>query len=134
MMDEKSVIVATVCRLLAEGVPDTAARMLRQYYPFAPEEVTTRRYGPVESARVFVRDGFIDRYTGARLIFPPVLRIVSAVLPSEFPFHPNWKTTATHPAFWEVGATIDHLVPVTRGERMTSRTGSQPPWSATALR
>ena len=115
MMDEKSVIDATVCRLLAEGVPDTAARMLRQYYPFAPEEVTTRRYGPVESTRVFVCDGFIDRYTGARLIFPPVLRIVSAVLPSGFPFHPNWKTTATHPAFWEVGATVDHLVPVTRG-------------------
>ena len=115
MMDEKSVIVATVCRLLAEGVPDTAARMLRQYYPFAPEEVTTRRYGPVESTRVFVCDGFIDRYTGARLIFPPVLRIVSAVLPSGFPFHPNWKTTATRPAFWEVGATVDHLVPVTRG-------------------
>lgn len=115
MVEEKSVIVAAVCRLLAEGNPGSAARVLRWDYPFAPEEVTTRRYGPVEATGVFVRDGFIDRYTGARLIFPPVLRIVSAILPSEFPFHPNWKTTATHPAFWEVGATVDHLVPVTRG-------------------
>ena len=77
--------------------------------------MTVRRYGPVESTCVYIRDGFIDRYTGAQLIFPPVLRVVSAMLPSEFPFHPNWKTTKIHPAFWELGATVDHLVPVTRG-------------------
>jgi hypothetical protein len=74
-----------------------------------------RRQGPVESTRVFVRDGFIDRYTGTRLIFPPVLRTLSEALPGEFPFHPNWKTDVTHPAYWEVGATVDNLIPVTRG-------------------
>jgi hypothetical protein len=74
-----------------------------------------RRYGPVQSTQVFVRDGFIDRYSGERLVFPPVLRILSAALPSEFPYHPNWKTDVTHPAYWEVGATVDHLVQVTRG-------------------
>ncbi|MGQ0714939.1 MAG: hypothetical protein ACT4PJ_14655 [Gemmatimonadaceae bacterium] len=25
----------------------------------------------MESTRIFVRDGFIDRYTGTRVIFPP---------------------------------------------------------------
>ena len=64
---------------------------------------------------MFLRDGFVDRYTGDRLVFPPVLRILSLRLPETFPFHPNWKTDVTHPAFWEVGATVDHLVPVTRG-------------------
>ncbi len=108
-MDERSVTIASVCSLLTEGASDAAVRVLNRDYPFAPEEITIRRYGPVESTRVFVRDGFVDRYTGARLVFPPVLRVISAVLPSEFPFHPNWKTTATHPAFWEVGATVDHL-------------------------
>ena len=44
-----------------------------------------------------------------------MLRVLSIALPAEFPFHPNWKTDVTHPAYWEVGATIDHLVPVTRG-------------------
>ena len=115
MVDEKSAIIAAVCSLLAAEDPETAIRTLRQEYPFAPEEVTTRRYGSEKSTRVFLRDGFIDRYTGGRLIFPPVLRVISAALPTEFPFHPNWKATVTHPAFWEVGATIDHLVPVTRG-------------------
>ena len=36
-------------------------------------------------------------------------------MPNEFPFHPNWKTDLTHPSYWEVGATVDHVVPVTRG-------------------
>ena len=62
-----------------------------------------------------MRDGFIDRYSGDRLIFLPVFRILSAVLPSDFPYHPNWKTDVTHPAYWEIAATVDHLVPVTRG-------------------
>jgi hypothetical protein len=64
---------------------------------------------------VFIRDGFIDRFSGNRLIFPPVLRVISVMLPNEFPYHPNWKTELTHPAYWELGASVDHLVPVTRG-------------------
>ena len=112
---EKSEVLTAVCAALARGAATDAASLLRRDYPFAPESVTERRYGPLESTRVFVRDGFLDRYTGERLIFPPVLRVLSVVLPTEFPFHPNWKTDVTHPAYWEVGATIDHLVPVTRG-------------------
>ncbi len=69
----------------------------------------------MESARVFVRDGFIDRYTGARLVFLPVLRVISSILPEAFPYHPNWKTDVTHPAYWDLTATVDHLVPVSRG-------------------
>ena len=65
--------------------------------------------------RVFVRDGFIDRYSGDRLVFPPVLRILSAELPEEFPAHPNWKMTETHVAYWDLFPTIDHVVPVARG-------------------
>jgi hypothetical protein len=41
--------------------------------------------------------------------------VLSQVLPAEFPYHPNWKTDVTHPAYWEVVATVDHVVPVTRG-------------------
>jgi hypothetical protein len=64
---------------------------------------------------VFVRDGFIDRYTGARLVFPGTLRLLSMLFPSEFPFHANWKTDACHIAFWELFPTLDHVVPVSRG-------------------
>jgi hypothetical protein len=114
-MAERSLVIAEVCRALTGGDLAAAVSTLKRDYPFAPEPVTKRAYGPVESTRIFVRDGFLDRYTGDRLIFPPVLRILALRLPNDFPFHPNWKTDVTHPAFWEVGATIDHLIPVTRG-------------------
>jgi 5-methylcytosine-specific restriction endonuclease McrA len=111
----KSDTIAAVCSALSRGDYDYATSVLKRDYPFAPDLITRREYGALESTRVFIRDGFIDRYTGERLIYPPVLRVLSAELPAEFPFHPNWKTDVTHPAFWEVGATVDHLMPVTRG-------------------
>lgn len=114
-MLEKAAVIAEVCSVLIHGAPHAAASLLQREYPFAPEPVTKRKYGERQSTRVFIRDGFRDRYTGERLIFPPVLRMLSLALPNEFPYHPNWRTDVTHPAYWEVGATIDHLVPVTRG-------------------
>ncbi len=112
---EKADVIATVCHALISDGTEAAAAILDQRYPFAPELVAKRRFRPVEYARVFIRDGFVDRYTGGRLLFPPVLRMLSHALPDRFPFHPNWKTQVTHPAYWEVGATIDHVIPVTRG-------------------
>ncbi len=107
--------IAEVCAALQRSENDVAAELLRQQYPFDPQPSTPRQYGPVESTRVFIRDGFIDRYSGERLVFPPVLRLISYALPQDFPYHPNWKTKVTHPAYWEVGATVDHLIPVTLG-------------------
>lgn len=116
-MTDKISVLAKVCLAISDGELDDASSSLKREYPFAPEPVTKRQYGAMESTRIFVRDGFRDRYTGDRLVFPAVLRALSAVLPQEFPFHPNWKTDLTHPAYWEVGASIDHLVPVSRGGR-----------------
>lgn len=105
-MAEKSAVIAEVCRALTEDAVEEAVSIAKRDYPFAPEPITKRKYGPVESTRLFVRDGFIDRYTGERLIFPPVLRVLSSVLPAEFPFHPNWKTDLTHPSYWEAPQSI----------------------------
>ena len=112
---EKTDAIAAACRALSENAADQAITILKNNYPFDPQTITKRKYGAVESTRVFVRDGFVDRYSGQRLIFLPVLRVLSVVLPSDFPYHPNWKTDVTHPAYWQIAATVDHLVPVTRG-------------------
>ncbi|MCK5133872.1 MAG: HNH endonuclease [Candidatus Sabulitectum sp.] len=65
--------------------------------------------------RVFLRDGFIDRYSGEKLLFPPVLRIISLLYPLEFPYHSHWKMDRCHLAYWHLIPTIDHVVPVSRG-------------------
>ena len=114
-MTDKSDTLTSVCDALAVGALDVAASTLKHGYPFVATAITSRRYGPIESTRVFVRDGFVDRYGGGRLVFPPVLRVLSTVLPVEFPYHANWKTNTTHPAYWELCATVDHVVPVSRG-------------------
>jgi HNH endonuclease len=44
-----------------------------------------------------------------------MLRLLSLLLPNEFPFQSNWKFDACHFAFWELFPTIDHVVPVSRG-------------------
>ncbi|MCA9019723.1 MAG: HNH endonuclease [Planctomycetaceae bacterium] len=36
-------------------------------------------------------------------------------MPDEFPFHPNWKMSECHIAYWQLSPTIDHIIPVARG-------------------
>ena len=108
-------MIAAVCEALTSNATDAAVSILKRDYPFAPESIIKRQYGAKESTRVFIRDGFLDRYTSERLVFPPVLRILSRILPAAFPFHTNWKTDVTHPSYWEIGATVDHFIPVSRG-------------------
>jgi hypothetical protein len=108
-------IVADVCISIERGGHADAAALLVAEYPFTPLANVGRRYTPVQSMRVFARDGFIDRYSGERLVFPGTLRLLSIMMPAEFPFHTNWKTDACHFAFYELFPTIDHHVPVSRG-------------------
>lgn len=110
-MKTKVETIAAVCQHLSIGKVEDAGLLLRRSYPFASPQATRHNPGPLQSTRVFLRDGFIDRYGGERLVFPPVLRVLSLALDQDFPFHPNWKTSVTHPAFWEIGATVDHVMP-----------------------
>lgn len=114
-MIEPADVIATACRTLLAGDRDGAMQLLRDEYPHVPADAVERRYGEIDATRVFWRDGFVDRYSGARLVFPGALRALSLMVPDVFPFHPNWKMTATHIAFWELSPTVDHVVPVARG-------------------
>lgn len=108
-------ILTRICNVLSDGEAKNPAELLGDYR-FNPSTIERKSVSPTMAVRVFVRDGFIDRYSGQRVIFPPVIRIVAERLGKEyFPFHTNWKTDCTHPAFWDLGATIDHRVPITRG-------------------
>ncbi len=93
------------------GKEQAGAPRVRQ--PPSAGAPTKRKYSKTQATRVFHRDGFCDRYTGGRLIFPGVLRVLSDLFPAEFPWHPNWKIEAAHHLYWLLAATVDHVVPVT---------------------
>lgn len=90
-------------------------QVISSEYPFVSVQKSARNYTPLLMTQIFIRDGFIDRYRGTRLVFPPVLRLLSHYLPKEFPFHKNGKMSEGHIAYWELFPTIDHVVPVARG-------------------
>jgi hypothetical protein len=124
----QTAVIGRVLQALRNGDIPAARDTLRTEYPFVAVAPAGRRYTELQSLRVFRRDGFIDRYSGQRLLFPGVLRLLSRLLPQEFPFHPNWKAVATHPAYWELFPTIDHVVPVTRGGK-----DSEENWVTTSM-
>ena len=111
----KAGVLADVCAALAVGDSSKAKTILQEGYPFVPVEKIARRYSERESMKLFIRDGFIDRYTGNSLVNPGVLRLLHIALEDDFPADPNWKVSGTHPAFWELFPTVDHVVPVSRG-------------------
>lgn len=115
MMNERADSIARVCSLLAAGDTGAARDRLRVEYPFESHSSCPRRYTINEALAVFYRDAFIDRYSGDRLVFPGVLRLLAHHFPAEFPYHRNWKIAETHRAFWQLSPTIDHVVPVSRG-------------------
>lgn len=111
----KADVLARVCGALTTG--DTAAgeAILHAEYPFAPFGKARRQYTIRTCLRVFYRDGFLDRYSGTRLVNPGVLRLLSVLVPEAFPAHPNWDMGQSHIGFWELFPTIDHVLPIGRG-------------------
>ena len=114
-MAEKSAVIAgsvmLLLRVIAMLQPTSCSNNIRSR-PRKLLRAATARQRPHSPS---YKTGLSTAIQGTCLIFPPVLRILCIVLPSEFPFHPNWKRDVTHHAYWEIGATVDHPVPVTRG-------------------
>jgi hypothetical protein len=114
-MTDRTDLIRRACQALGNSSVAAARNIIQSEYPFSPVIPGGRRYTELQSVQVFMRDGFIDRYSGQRLVFPGVLRLLSRIIPVEFPFHPNWKMSETHPAYWELFPTIDHVIPIARG-------------------
>jgi hypothetical protein len=100
--------------LADDKIDDARSRILEQYpHTYTPCEHAS--ISPYERLKIYIRDGFIDRYTGKRLIFPNALRLLSSELGQEvFPYHPNWKMSECHSAYWTYIPTCDHLIPKTK--------------------
>jgi 5-methylcytosine-specific restriction endonuclease McrA len=104
-----------VCEALEEGDRQKAGELVRSRYPFDPPVDRRKAFTKLARTRVFLRDGFLDRYSGDRLFFPPVLEVISMSIPDDFPLHTSGKMGNNHVAHWELYSSVDHVVPVARG-------------------
>jgi hypothetical protein len=114
-LSDRASILVEVCNAISANRHDDARAVLREKYPFVPLTNAGRHYTERQILSVCVRDGFLDRYSGHRLVSPPALRLISSQISDHFPFQTNWRTDACHFAFWELSPTVDHIIPVSRG-------------------
>ncbi|MFD0452401.1 hypothetical protein ACFQZK_17645 [Rhodococcus aetherivorans] len=64
----KAGILACATAAIDAGDLDQARHVLRTEYPVTPAAKTARRYTERQSLHIFYRDGFLDRYSGTKLV------------------------------------------------------------------
>ena len=77
MNKDKSTVISNVITMLLEGNESAAKAIISQDYPHTYFEIEKRTYTMVQKMNQFISDGFIDRYTGERLLNPGILKIIS---------------------------------------------------------
>lgn len=112
---DKSRILENISNLLLENKIEEARATIQNEYPHKHIELEKRSYTLKEKMEQFLRDGFIDRYTGKRLVNPGLLKVITYYFPEEFPYDPHWKMTKTHMAYWDLIPTVDHIFPIAQG-------------------
>lgn len=108
-------IISQVAECLLCDDTEMAEKIIQKEYPFTRPEAKERTYTLEDKLQLFFRDGFIDRYSGDKLINPGMLRVISKLLPDSFPFHAHWKASECHLAFWHLMPSLDHINPVALG-------------------
>ena len=114
MTDEHANIIKEICEKIKYDNITAAKEIVKKKYHYKELKNKGRQYSEFQKTKVFRNDGFIDQYSGEKLIYPPVLKILSLKMEHEFPYHKHWKMSNTHIAWWELIPTVDHVVPVAR--------------------
>lgn len=78
-MEKIEVIERAANRLLQHNVAE-ARRTIETEYPFHKLTAQGRNYTDKEKMAQFVRDGFIDRYSGQKLVNPGILFVDSIMM------------------------------------------------------
>ena len=107
----KADVIVYACLALTDDNINTAKKIIEKGFPFSHYVDDKIKLSETEQLKIFLRDGFIDRYTGKKVFLPVVTNILSQAIPEVFPNHPNWKYTETHQAHALFYATVDKIVP-----------------------
>lgn len=105
-----------------------AKEVIRAGYPFRKLTSVGRNYTDRQKMEQFKKDGFIDRYSGQKLLNPGLLKVLSHYMPDVFPYHAHWKMEECHNAYWEFVPTVDHIYPVALGGA-----DSEENWATTSM-
>lgn len=107
-------IELSALKLLQQNLSE-AKTIIHNEYPFRKITAQGRNYSDKEKMEQFIRDGFIDRYSGKKLVNSGILKVLSHYMPETFPYHSHWKMEECHNAYWEFVPTVDHIYPVALG-------------------
>lgn len=125
---EKIQALEKAAQEILNGQMKSAKDIIKTEYPFVKLTSTGRNYTDKQKMEQFVRDGFIDRYSGQKLVNPGILKVLSYYMPDTFPYHAHWKMEECHNAYWEFVPTVDHIYPVALGG-----TDSEENWASTSM-
>jgi 5-methylcytosine-specific restriction endonuclease McrA len=113
---------------ILNGEIESAREVIKTEYPFKKLSSAGRNYTDKQKMEQFRRDGFIDRYSGQKLLNPGLLKVLSYYMPDVFPYHAHWKMEECHNAYWEFVPTVDHIYPVALGGA-----DSEENWATTSM-
>ena len=102
-------MISKVCNDIENGHLNNARLQANAAWPFSPQIAVKRSITSKQLMALWLRDGFIDRYTGQRLLFPGALHLLSELMPQEFPYHKNWKLDQCHTIYYELYPSHDHI-------------------------
>ena len=81
MNKDKCTIITDITSLLLEGNEIAAKAVIHKEYPHIQVEIEKRAYTMAQKMNQFISDGFIDRYSGQKLLNPGILKILSHYFP-----------------------------------------------------
>lgn len=127
-MDEKIKVLEEAAREILKGNIIHAKEKIQIGYPFTKVTSVSRNYTDKQKMEQLKRDGFLNRYSGQKLLNPGLLKVFSHYMPQEFPYHAHWKMDACHNAYWQFVPTVDHIYPVALGGA-----DSEENWATTSM-
>lgn len=125
---DKVVVLGKAAQVILDGNVECAKEIIKTEYPLKNLDSVARHYTDKQKWEQFKRDGFIDRYSGQKLLNPGLLKTMSFYMPDTFPYHVHWKMEECHNAYWELVPTLDHIYPVALGGA-----DSEENWATTSM-
>ncbi len=116
LMGETLVVAVEVAlRAVVKGNKEEALAALQQVAFSPPRSAKRTHISRAVMLSVFSRDNFRCRYCRRLVVLGAALRLLSERFPDLLQYHPHGKRDSTHPVYYEILASCDHVLPVSRG-------------------